>query len=187
MPKIFIQKDNYSFYCTWLKHLHNPFVRTRFEFLAQQGGQTQAQKAQNNEFIESELENQALMNHTNTKADSNDKGMKIDRFMMKIIVLGKVQGYPFLYIILKFDYKFSSRLLQCFSLNFSIPSFSALSFFYTFFPFHLFTPHACQIVGVDTCPISTSHKSPHSSCKAEIYCSGITSTLMRSKSQLQCI
>jgi len=54
------------------------------------------------------LENWSLMNQTNTKADSNEKGMKIDRFMMKIIVLDKVRGYSFLYIVFKFDYKFSS-------------------------------------------------------------------------------
>ena len=37
-----------------------------------------AQKAQYNEFVESRLENWALMNQTTTKVDSNDKKIKID-------------------------------------------------------------------------------------------------------------
>ena len=35
-------------------------------------------KTQNNEFVESELENWALMNQTTNKVDSDDKQMKID-------------------------------------------------------------------------------------------------------------
>ena len=45
------------------------------------------------------------MNQTNTKVDLNDKRMKIDYFMIKIIVLSKVRGYLLLYISFKFDYK----------------------------------------------------------------------------------
>ena len=67
-----------------------------------------AQKTQNNEFIESGSENWALMNQIITKLDSDDKRMKIDKFKLKKIVLGVVRGDQFLYISLKFDYKFSS-------------------------------------------------------------------------------
>ena len=65
-------------------------------------------KTQNNEFVESGLENWALMNQTTTKVDLDDKRMKIDKFMPKKIVLGKVQRDLFLYISLKFGYKCNS-------------------------------------------------------------------------------
>ena len=39
---------------------------------------TQTQKTQNNEFVESGLENLALMNQTTSKMDSDDKKRKID-------------------------------------------------------------------------------------------------------------
>ena len=107
--------------------------------------------------------------------------------MMKKTVLGKVRRESFLYIVLRFNYKFGSRLLQCFFHNFPIDHLIVSSFFYTVSPPHLHLPHVCQTVCVNTCPISTSHKSSCGSCKAEIHCSGITSTLMRPKSQLQCI
>ena len=48
------------------------------------------------------------MNQIITKLDSDDKRMKIDKFKLKKIVLGTIRGDQFLYISLKFDYKFSS-------------------------------------------------------------------------------
>ena len=39
--------------------------------------------------------------------DSNDKKMKTDWFNLKKIILDTVQGDQFLYIFLKFDYKFN--------------------------------------------------------------------------------
>ena len=66
------------------------------------------QKAQNNEFVESWLENWVLMSQIITKLDSDDKRMKIDKFKLKNIVINTVWGDQFLYIYLKFDYKFSS-------------------------------------------------------------------------------
>ena len=48
------------------------------------------------------------MNQIITKLDSDDKRMKIDKFKLNKIVLGVVRGDQFLYISLKFDYKFSS-------------------------------------------------------------------------------
>ena len=41
--------------------------------------------------------------------------------------------------------------------------------FYTLFSSHLYSPHAGQMVGVDTCFISTFHKSSCSSCKVEMF------------------
>ena len=46
--------------------------------------------------------------------------MKIDWLNLKKIIIDTVRGGQFLYITLKFDYKFNFGLLQYFSLNFSI-------------------------------------------------------------------
>ena len=48
------------------------------------------------------------MNQTTIKVDSSDKRMKIDKFMLKKIIIGKVRGDLFLYISLKFGYKCNS-------------------------------------------------------------------------------
>ena len=48
------------------------------------------------------------MNQTTSKTDSDDKQMKIDWFILNKIVFGIVRGDQFLYISLKFDYKFNS-------------------------------------------------------------------------------
>ena len=48
------------------------------------------------------------MNQTTSKVDSDDKQMKIDWFILNKIVLDIVRGDQFLYISLKFDYKFNS-------------------------------------------------------------------------------
>ena len=69
---------------------------------------TRAQKAQYNESVESGLKNLVLMNQTISKVNSDDKKMKIDWFILNKIVLGIVRGDQFLYISLKFDYKFNS-------------------------------------------------------------------------------
>ena len=57
------------------------------------------------------------MNQTNIKVYLDDKKMKLDKFMVKKIVIGTIKGDQFLYLSFKFDYKVSSRLLQCFSLS----------------------------------------------------------------------
>ena len=62
---------------------------------------------------------------------------------MKKNILSKVRGELFLYIVLKFYYKFGSWMLQCFSLPFPIPYPIASFFFYTVSPFHLHLPHTC--------------------------------------------
>ena len=120
-----------------------------------------------------------LVNRTNLRMGSNGKITKRKGFVLKKIILNRIQEGMFLYIILKFGYKFSSRMLQCFFLFFSIPILVPSPSFYTVSPFDPYLPHACQMVGVNTCPISTSYKSSCSSCKAKIYCSVITSTLMQ--------
>ena len=47
------------------------------------------------------------MNQTTGKVDSDDKKMKIDWFILNKIVLDIVRGDQFLYISLKFNYKFN--------------------------------------------------------------------------------
>ena len=118
------------------------------------------------------------------ESDKHNNGFRwqqdvINTVMMKKTVLSKVRGELFLYIVHKLDYKFGSRLLQYFFLNFLIPNLIASFFFYIVSPFHLHLPCACQTVCVDTCPNSTPHKSSYGSCMAKVHCSGITSTLMR--------
>ena len=51
------------------------------------------------------------MNQKNIRVDSDDKKMKLDRFMVKKIVIGIVQGDQLLYLSFRFDYKVSSRFL----------------------------------------------------------------------------
>ena len=68
----------------------------------------QAQRAQYNEFVESKLENQALMSWVIIIVDPNDNKVKIDWLYLMKIVLGTVWGDQFLYIILEVGYKYSS-------------------------------------------------------------------------------
>ena len=121
----------------------------------------------NNEFIENGLENWVLVNRTNLRMGSDRKVMKRKGFVVKKIVIGRIQGGLFLYIALKFGYKFSSIMLQCFFLSYSITFLVLFPSFYTASPFDPYLPRACQIVDVDTCPNNTSCKSSCSSCKAE--------------------
>ena len=76
----------------------NISVRTRFEFLAQKMNGLRPKKPKNNEFVESVLENWALMNQITTKVDSDDKRMKINKFKLKKTVLSTVRGDQFIYI-----------------------------------------------------------------------------------------
>ena len=70
--------------------------------------QAQAQKVQNNKFIESGLENWARISQIANKVDSNEKNRKIDGFQLKKVILEQVRGDQFLYLYLKYDYKFIS-------------------------------------------------------------------------------
>ena len=47
------------------------------------------------------------MNQITTEVDSDDKKMKTNKFKLKKIILGTVRGDQFLYISLKFDYKYN--------------------------------------------------------------------------------
>ena len=62
------------------------------------GGWSQDQKAQNNEFVESGLENWVLVNQKTSKVGLDDKRMKIDKFKLKKVLLNTVRGEQFLYI-----------------------------------------------------------------------------------------
>ena len=57
------------------------------------------------------LKNWALVNQTTNKVKLDDKRMKMNKFELKKIVLGTVREDQFLYIYLKFDYKYNSGLL----------------------------------------------------------------------------
>ena len=70
--------------------------------------QVRAQKAQNNKFVESELENWARMSWMANKVDSNDKNRNVDGFQLEKVILGLVRGDQFLYIYLKYDYTITS-------------------------------------------------------------------------------
>ena len=95
------------------------------------------------------------MNQTNIKVDPDDKKMKLDRFMVKKIILGMVRRDQFLYLSFRFDYKVSSRLLQCFSLCFPIRlSHCSHSLYISFFPFLFSLYVQSSLVDLDTCPIS---------------------------------
>ena len=74
------------------------------------------------------------MNQAITKVNSDDKRMKIDKFILKKIVLGKVRGDLFLYISFRSDYKVSSYCYSIFLLVFRSPFLIASSSLYTLFP-----------------------------------------------------
>ena len=54
-------------------------------------------------FVENVLENWALINQTNFRMDSDVERMKKKGFVLEQIILGKIRGGPFFYIILKFS------------------------------------------------------------------------------------
>ena len=119
--------------------------------------------------------------------DPDHNKVKMDWFYLKKIIIITIRGDQFLYIIIEIDYKYSS---YCYNISLSIlrSPFSQgfLSILY-FLPSFISPPCVNQIIGVDPCPINTFLKSLGSSCKAENYCSNITSSLMRPESQLQSI
>ena len=59
-------------------------------------------------FVESGLELWTKMSWITNKVGFNDQKKKMDKFKLQKIVLGMVRGHQFLYIALKFDYKFGS-------------------------------------------------------------------------------
>ena len=97
-----------------------PIVKTWFKFLSPKVGGLGPKKPKTMNLKKVGWKNWALMIQTNTKVNWNDKRMKIDEFMLKKNVLGRIQGAQLFYIALRFDYKIGSWLLQYFPLNFSI-------------------------------------------------------------------
>ena len=122
------------------------------------------------------------MSWITVRMDLEDNKVKVDKIYLRKFVLGTVRGDQFLYIFLEVGYRYN---FDCYSVSFSILRSLSLKvslLFYTTFPFHLYPPHADQIVGVGPCSISTFLKSLGNSWKAENYCPGIISSLMRSES-----
>ena len=60
-------------------------------------------KSSNNEFVENGLGNWVLVNQTNLRMDSDVERMKKKGFVLEQIVLGKIRGGLFFYIVLKFS------------------------------------------------------------------------------------
>ena len=123
------------------------------------------------------------MNQTTTKVDLDDKKIKIYWFNLKKKLSLKQSKEISYYISL--SSLITSLVRDCYSVSFSISRSLLLRVslpFYTIFTFHFHLPRADQIVGVDPCPISPLLKSLGNSCKAESYCSGITSSSMRPES-----
>ena len=60
-------------------------------------------KSPHNEFVENGLENWVLVNQTNLRMDSDVERMKKIGFVLEQIVLGKIRGGLFFYIVLKFS------------------------------------------------------------------------------------
>ena len=59
-------------------------IKTRFKLPTHYVDGLRPKKPKNNEFVESGSENQALVNQTNTRKDSDDKRMKRKEVMLKI-------------------------------------------------------------------------------------------------------
>ena len=133
-------------------------------------------KRPNNEFVENGLENWVLINQTNFQIDSNPDRKKKKRVCVGVNHHRQYSRRSILIYIFQFSYKFSSSPV----LVFLFP-------FYTLIHSRSYFTRVYWRVGVDNCPIYTFQQSPCSRCKAETHCSGVTFTLMRPESQLQCI
>ena len=60
-------------------------------------------KSLHNEFVENGLKNWVLINQTNLRMDSDVERMKKKGFVLEQIVIGKIRGGLFFYIVLKFS------------------------------------------------------------------------------------
>ena len=144
-----------------------------------------AQRAQYNEFVESELKNQVLMSWITVRMDLKDNKVKVGQVYLREFVLSTVQGDQFVYILLEVGYRYSHDYYSVSSFLLRSLSIRISRLFHTISPFHPYHPRADQIVDVGPCPINTFLKSLGSSWKVENYYLGITSSLMRPESQLQ--
>ena len=133
-------------------------------------------KIPNNEFVENGLENLVLINQTNLRMDSD-----LERKKKKRVCIGVNRPWQ--------DPR-KSVLIYCFSVQLQIAPSPVPVFLFPLYTPLLSRSYFTRVywrVGVDTYPICTFHQSPCSNCKAKTHCSGITSTLIRPESQLQCI
>ena len=80
---------NYKIYC-----------KDTIWFLSPKGNKIQVQRTQYNEFVQNELENQALMSWTTIIVDSDDEKAKKIQFYPKKTVLSTIRGDQFFYIYL---------------------------------------------------------------------------------------
>ena len=119
--------------------------------------------------------NWALVNRTNTRKDSDDKRMKRKKGCIEEKSSSAKSKEVCSYILL--TNPITSLVLECYLVSLfsfflnpliSLPPSSFILSFLFISTFHLYARWL----------ISTYHKSSCSSCKAEIHCSGITSTLM---------
>ena len=69
-----------------------PIVKTWFKFLSPKVGGLGPKKPKTMNLKKVGWKNWALMNQTNIRVDLDDKTMKLDRFVVKKIVLGTVRG-----------------------------------------------------------------------------------------------
>ena len=119
--------------------------------------------------------------------DLDHNKVKMDWFYLKKIIISTIRGDQFLYIFLEFGYKHS---YYCYNIFLSISDPNLLGSYLHFIPFsffYLYPPHVDQIAGVNPCLISSFLKFLGSNCKTENYYSGITSSLIQPKNQLQSI
>ena len=94
-----------------------------------------AQKTQYNEFVESELENWALMSWITVIMSLGDDKLKVDWIYLSKIVLDTVRGDQFLYILLEVGYKYSFDYYSISSFVLRSPSHRASLLIYTNPPF----------------------------------------------------
>ena len=92
------------FYLVYLDETKHARCKDRVQIPSPKNEQTRTQKAQNNKFIKSELENWVRMSWMANKVDSNDINKKVNGFQLKKVILRQVLGDQFLYIYLKYDY-----------------------------------------------------------------------------------
>ena len=101
-----------------MKKLDKKFIydicKDQFWVLIPKDKWTYAQKAQNNEFVDSGLENWVLMNQTISKVFFDDKKMKIGWFNLKKKSSSAQSEDINSYISLKFDYKFQFLIVTVF-------------------------------------------------------------------------